>query len=485
MSLAKRSVISASWNVVASIIMLPVGFIQSVILARYLPVEYFGIFAGIVALVNLSYVLFEFGLRGAFFHRSPETEEEDQAAAVLFSLRFILDSIWAILLLIISILIKDDLRRNVLIIIIVTSYLTKFVNVPKFILMRRVLHKRIALLDLSSSIIAAILSIVIAVLFASIWALIIPSIVTFVWSTLFIYFWKPVWQPRFAWKLSTVKYYLNFGGRTVIANALSVSLDNIDDLWTNINLGDVLLGYYSRAYKFATYPRKILAMPINQVAVTTYAELKYDRKRLSNALLIRSGFLLSGWLAIVAPEFIRIFLGVKWMPMLLAFRLMLVFTLLDPIKVTIAGVLSAVGKPEKVSQARIFQLIVLIIGLFTLGVRFGISGVALAVDLMLVVGIGILLYYVKSYVDFSLVRLFAAPLIALVIGIGLSWLLIAFWKIDMLDWFWFFVKTIIYGVSFLVSLYLIEGKILFESVIEIIEISKLSDRFKSFFSIRF
>ena len=99
--------------------------------------------------------------------------------------------------------------------------------------------------------------------------------------------------------------------------------------------------------------------------------------------------------------------------MLTAFRLMLVFTLLDPIRETVAHLFIAVGVPEKVGVARFTQLIVLVAGLFLLGPAFGIAGVALAVDVMLLIGIAYLLWQAKEYVDFSLRRLFLAPTIAL------------------------------------------------------------------------
>ena len=102
------------------------------------------------------------------------------------------------------------------------------------------------------------------------------------------------------------------------------------------------------------------------------------------------------------------------MPMLNAFRLMLVFTLLDPMKVTIANLYVAVGRPELVVKVRIIQVIVLVGGLFFLGNRWDITGVALAVDLMLVVGIAILLQQAKKFVDYKIVKLFLVPSLALV-----------------------------------------------------------------------
>jgi O-antigen/teichoic acid export membrane protein len=223
-----------------------------------------------------------------------------------------------------------------------------------------------------------------------------------------------------------MRYYLHFGSRNLLAEALLATLNRVDDLWTGTFLGNTALGFYSRAYAFATYQRRILASSVNAVSGGTYAELADKRRQLSqaffrtNAFLVRSGFLLGGLLALVAPEFIRLLLGPKWLPMLTAFRLMLVFTLLDPIKVTVANLFVAVGRPEKIVRARAVQLGVMVAGLFALGPSLGIAGVALAVDAMLVVGIAILLWHSREYVDFSAWTLFAAPVAALALGMVLA-----------------------------------------------------------------
>jgi O-antigen/teichoic acid export membrane protein len=233
----------------------------------------------------------------------------------------------------------------------------------------------------------------------------------------------------------------------------------VDDLWAGLFLGKVPLSYYSRAYNFATYPRVILAGPINTVAGGTYAELKGDRKRLSkaffraNALLVRSGFFLGGALALIAPEFIRLLLGAKWLPMLGAFRLMLVFTLLDPIKVTVGSLFMAVGKPEQVVKARAIQLVVLIAGLFALGLWLGIVGVALAVNAMLVVGMGILLLKARAWVDFSPRRLFGVPSLALLLAMGTAYAASMLPMAAGSDWRTGSIKalvfTLVYGVVLL------------------------------------
>jgi O-antigen/teichoic acid export membrane protein len=168
-------------------------------------------------------------------------------------------------------------------------------------------------------------------------------------------------------------------------------------------------------------------------------------------LLVRTGFFMGGLLALIAPEFIRLALGEKWLPMLDAFRLMLVYTLLDPIKITVANVLTTSGSPQKVVGARAVQLAVLIVGLATLGPWLGISGIALAVDAMIVVGMVILFWQARTYVDFSLRRLFGVPAIALVAGLVFALALLALAGIEGSDWLTGAVKlvgfTLVYAAT--------------------------------------
>jgi len=87
---------------------------------------------------------------------------------------------------------------------------------------------------------------------------------------------------------------------------------------------------------------------------------------------------------------------------------------------TLMNLFVAVGKPGMIVRIRLIQVAVLIAGLFSLGNLFGIDGVALAVDLMMVVGIIIILINVKDYVDFSIKDLFLIPLIAVFFGLALG-----------------------------------------------------------------
>ena len=462
MSLAKRTVTSTAWNFAANSIRLIAALIRTVLLARWLPVSVFGVYGYAAAVVNLSAVVVNFGMGPAFLHRAPETEDEDRAAAVHFTLKLIFTLVWAALLTGYACAFTEGPTRTALLVLTVTTGGVQLAETGRLVLARRVVHRRLALLDLLSVLLATLLALALAWRGLALWALLAVDVAIAVLSPLGLYLWQPAWRPHLAWSPPVVRYFLRFGSRTFVANLISTALDRIDDLWTASNLGETALGFYSRAYAFAHYPRNILAVPINAVASGTYSELKGDRLRLSraffriNALLVRSSFFLAGLLALVAPEFVRLALGRKWLPMLDAFRLMLLYTLLDPIQKTVGKVFAAVGRPEQVARVRCVQLIVLVSGLFLLGPRLRVAGVALAAVAMLVVGMVILLYEVQAQVDISLWQLFAAPCMALTLAMVLARGAIMLPGILGSDWRTGLVKALCFSVTFVTVLVFLE-----------------------------
>ena len=74
------------------------------------------------------------------------------------------------------------------------------------------------------------------------------------------------------------------------------------------------------------------------------------------------------------------------------------------------------GHPQQNTQVRIIQAVVFLPLVMVLSRLMGINGVALAADIMLVIGVAVFFRKVSSFVDFSLRRLLLVPTLALVLG---------------------------------------------------------------------
>ena len=470
-NIVQRSANSLKWNVGASTILIMSGLVRSITLARLLPIEVFGIFAWAYAIINISGYVANLGLGSAFMHRAPETEDEERAAAVQFTLKMLLVLIWFVIMVILAFALTSDPAmvsradiRTALVVLAVCEVGLTLADTHRAILTRRIMHRRLAVAQVVGDVISTLLMISLALQGVTLWVLLAGAIIKVVVDIFIFLFWRPVWKMRLAWSGPIVRYFIHFGVRAMTARLLQEALDRVDDLWTGVFLGNVALGFYSQAYTFAVYPRSILASPIYLVAAGTYAELKGKRNQLSQAffqvsgILVRSSFFLAGLIMLCAPEFIRIFLGARWLPMLDAFRLMLIFTLFDPLLLTTATLFIALGKPETIVRARVVQIAVMVLALFLLGLPFGIAGVALAVDIMLMVGIAILFWRARHFVDFSIRQLLLAPIAAFVMGVPLALIVGDLPGIVGSDWRTWLAKAVVFSGIYVLALLLLEWR---------------------------
>lgn len=462
--LAQRSLIAISWTSSSNLISMLVLLMRSILLARLLPVEVFGVYSAAIAIISIAAIPAIFGMDRAFIHRSEFTQDEVAAAPVHFLLMSISALIWTVCMSVGIWFLSDGALRISLLVLTATSAVTLLCLTPMTILERRVVHRRRALETVLSALLTTVVAVWLAWLGYPLLAILSTNIVATLLLVVMMYAWRPVWRPHWKWSGPAVRYFLGFGGKSWVAALLTEILNRGDDLWVSYYLGTKQMGYYSRAYTFATYPRQILAGPVYAITGGAYAELKEDPDRLSkaffrsNAFLVRAGFLVTGVMLLVAPEFIRIALGDKWLPMLTSFRLLLVFALLEPLRNTISDLFLAVGAPTQLVWTRLAQLGVLLAGLFLLGARWGIEGVAIAVNLMILTGIGVMLYRARRYVEFSLFRLFAIPTVALLIALLLAQLALSIPGVQGVDWRTAVTKTITFGGAYLAVMWMLEGK---------------------------
>ncbi len=449
-----------------------VKFARSIFLVRLLEPKTFGTYSFAASIVIWTAAIPKFGLGSALVHRAKESDGE-LARRVHFTLVLLFSLAWAVGLIFVGVFFLDADVQWVFRILVFSQFSTNLNQTVRSKLVRAVNFRRMALIGTANTILAAVLAVYLAWQGFGIWSLVSTDVVITFGSIIGYYVIRPVWRPRLGWSGETVRYFLSFGRRSFLSGPLMRTLDRFDDIWVGAFLGETALGYYSRAYRFASYPRNFMANPISRVAAGTYAELKEQPKRLSqaffrvNAVLIRSGFLLGGLMALVAPEFIRIVMGVKWLPMLDVFRLMLVFTLLDPLKASIASLFPAMGKPEKVVHARVIQLVVMLSGLFTLGPHWGIEGVAVTVNLMLFVGIALLLWKARAHVRFSVKRMFLFPSLALFFGMGFGRLAIILPGVLGSPWRTGSVKSIVFCLVYL-SILLVFERTQIQMMIELV-----------------
>ncbi|MCD6402083.1 MAG: oligosaccharide flippase family protein, partial [Anaerolineales bacterium] len=246
--LLERSFNSVSWNALSNSIQVIIGFLRMWLLARWLPVEVFGKYGMAMAIIGISGIFANFGMGGAFLNRTTETESEQNAAETHFTLKLLFTIVWAGLLFWLSFNYFEGEKRLMLNVLTITTGGVHLTQTASLILVRRVVHRRLALKNLISVSLSAFVAIILAWRGVTLWALLSTNIVSMIVNIYMLYLWRPVWRPKLRWSWEEMRYFLTFGWQNMIAITLLKILNNVDDLWTGFYLGDKALGLYSRAY---------------------------------------------------------------------------------------------------------------------------------------------------------------------------------------------------------------------------------------------
>ena len=124
---------------------------------------------------------------------------------------------------------------------------------------------------------------------------------------------------------------------------------------------------------------------ISQVTFPAYSKLQDDIPSLREAYLkvlqvtAFLSFPVAGLIFALAPEFTKIFLGEKWMPMVPAMQVLVVAGLVRSIAATSGSMFGAVGKPKVDTLLQVVRLSVLALLIYPLAIGWGIVGASMAV----------------------------------------------------------------------------------------------------------
>jgi O-antigen/teichoic acid export membrane protein len=84
-------------------------------------------------------------------------------------------------------------------------------------------------------------------------------------------------------------------------------------------------------------------------------------------------------IVVVAPVFVEVVLGEKWLPVIATMQLLTAYGAVSALTVAFDQLWKAIGRPGLVTKVSGFRLLLLAGGIYPLAVQFGIEGVAAAI----------------------------------------------------------------------------------------------------------
>lgn len=386
-TLTKSTLIGILWTGISQFSTQIFRFIVNVILARLLYPEEFGIvglaaiFLGFISTIN------ELGLSAAIIQRKKLDETH------------LSTSFWASLgmgtmLCIISILVspfiadffQEKLVRWLIVVISVGLILGPLSVVQRTLLEKTLNFKKITIAEICDTLVSGLISIFLAMNGYGVWSLVYGGL-SGSFISVFILWGLSSWRPSLKFSFAHFKELFGFGSHVMGSRVLNYIDSNTDYLVIGKLLGTSALGYYTLAYNLITFPLSKISLLVTRVTFPAFSIIQDDNKTLQKGYLkvVRYISLITfpmlAGMFVVAPEFVVVIYGSKWMPIILPLQVLCLAGVLKSVGTTVGSILLSKGRADIQFKWNILTAIVLTIAVI-IGANYGIVGVAAAVTIV-------------------------------------------------------------------------------------------------------
>ncbi|MDR9768945.1 MOP flippase family protein [Acetomicrobium sp.] len=466
--LYQRTVRSGVWALAMRVFERGLGIVKLIILARMLAPNDFGLM-GIALLAMACLETFsQTGFQQALIQKKEMTEEYLDVAWTFMLIRNI---VLFILLFIAAPYIASFFaapRVTSIVRVIGASLLLGgiggiggFANIGVLCFQRELEFNKQFFYRLTGALADFIISIGAAVVLKSVWALVI-GLLTGNIVKLFVGYMVHPYRPRLNFDLNKARELFGFGKWILASSILVFLVTQGDDIFVGKLLGATILGFYQIAYKLSNAPATEITHVISQVAFPAYSKLQDNTESLGNAYLKTLQLVafvsipLAGGIFVLAPDFVHIFLGEKWVSIVSVMQILALAGLVRSIQATTGPLFQAIGKPKIDTQWQVIRLLVLAISVYPLTVLWGVLGTAIAVLVSIFttfLGCSMMVIKVTGCDIKSYNKAVACPLVA---GIIMVFFIVALKNIlssSVIYTFFFFV--IIGGFVYLAVIYIL------------------------------
>jgi len=380
--LKRRTINSSYWSGLSVLTRVLLSIITIPILTRLISPEDFGIVTLATVATEIVALFGEFGLQAALIQRKFVYRYDLDTAfwadiAVGFGLALILFLTAATF----AEFFDEVALATVLKVSAIGLIIINISSVHQTILVRTMRFKIIAIVEIISSLSRSISGIVLAWQGNGYWSLVIAGIIGFSVTGTLRFFLVP-WWPRMRFRSKRFTSMFRFGRNLLVDNLLHYFSNNLDYMIVGRRLGAQQLGYYEMAYAIPNMVKSNLAQVITRVLFPSFSRVKDDTQRM-NAAFIQVVKILSiiafpalSGLLIIAPEFVPLYFGPQWLPVILPLQMLCVSGALIAVTASFGPIIHAKGRPDVTMKLAAIKLPLLATVLW-IGSSYGINGTAI------------------------------------------------------------------------------------------------------------
>jgi O-antigen/teichoic acid export membrane protein len=384
MTLARKTTRGLFWVAFSNVLIKVINLMITVILARLLDPEHFGLVSLGLVVVNFFEIFRDMGIGTALIYKK---DEVDKAANTAFFLFPVIAAVFYVISYFIAPLAAgffnepqvSTIIRALSLIFVIWSFGT----LPSVLLDKNLDFKKKVIPQIIPKIGYGITAISLAFNGFGVWSLVIGRLMLELLSVLSI--WPVVsWRPSYTFDRKTAIELLNYGKQVVGANILVFLISIIDVTFIGRILGVDDLGYYSIAFGIAGLLTSQVSTLMGNVMFPVYSKIKDQKATLKKAYLRTIKYV--SFISIpatfgifaVAWDFVKVVYGAKWLPAVAALQVLCFYGLNRSLLGTTEQLYLAAGKPVIRTKLNLLQLIFMGALMYPLTIRYGISGTAFA-----------------------------------------------------------------------------------------------------------
>lgn len=380
-SLRNKVLTSFSWSFLSQLATLVLHLVFTVLLARMLTPEVFGLFGMVMVVVGFCDIFNDFGLSS---HLIRVQELDKGLASTLFYINLIVGLLLSVGFFFLAEHLSFFFEEPSLIpparMVAPVFLITAIASIPHGLLQRHMDFKGLFYIQFVSVLIGGLTAIVMAYLNYGVLSLVAQYLmITLVSTVLIIVIAK--WKPDTVFVLSKTGDTLRYARGLFADNFLSYVAKKLDYLLIGKYLGKYELGIYTRGYALMHAPVQNIAGAIAKVLFPSMAGIQDDIDRIRSIYLkiiqytVWLVFPLVVGLVVVAEPLIIVVLGEDWRDVIPVVRVLAVVGAVQAITKINTSIFMALGKTRLMFKVGLFSKLIVIAGII-IGLKWGLMGVA-------------------------------------------------------------------------------------------------------------
>ncbi len=405
--LKERTKIAVFWNIFNIIFSKSARLIASIILARLLFPEDFGLYGVSLIVIRFGRRLTNFGFSTVLIQKDEINKAEvDTIFTASLAINF---TVFVILLVgapYFAQFVHNSKVVDLVRVISLTFLFNTFIMLGESLLKRELDFKHISIARSIRSASTLITAIIMAFLGFRVWSLICGELVAVLVNMVLILIYAH-WTPKIYFKLSIFKKLYSYGMRVSAVQYLNYFINNVDYLLIGRYLNMTALGYYERAFNLMSLTRRQIGRSMSEALFSAFSKIKNDKERivknlkqvLSYTAVVAYPILVG--LIFLAPSLVYNLYGPRWILTIRPLQIMCVSGLFQTVITGFFSVIFALDFINARIKAQVIYL-ALLAGIIYLLIPYGINGVAVAVVLASMVYGVLILRIMITRLPFSL-----------------------------------------------------------------------------------